>query len=283
MFMQLKRFVIIQFLFVGLITMGSCSGNDNIRFKTEEMKKRIPLLALNDTTLPYAEVSISFTHPVKFKDKTSLARLQQIVTGTFFNDLRYDSLAPREAISLYIETYSEKYRSLSNKYYEDKSLLNGEPPAWYWYTLDLRNKVLYVNDSLLSLAIEFSDYEGGAHGSYTITYTNINLNQLYTLSEEDVFIPGYFKPLTEKIVNQLMADYNVTNPDSLLMQGFFNIEDIIPNNNFWLSDSAIHYTYNQYEIAPYSMGPISVTIPYTRLRDILSPNGAIGQYYNVPN
>jgi hypothetical protein len=99
------------------------------------------------------------------------------------------------------------------------------------------------------------------------------------LSEEDLFVPGYFKPLTEKIIDQLMRNYNVTAPDSLLMQGFFALEDIVPNNNFWLDRENIHYTYNQYEIAPYAMGVIDVSVPYSGLSDILLPDGIIARYF----
>ncbi|NLY25603.1 MAG: DUF3298 domain-containing protein, partial [Bacteroidales bacterium] len=76
----------------------------------------------------------------------------------------------------------------------------------------------------------------------------------------------------------LMDEYNVDEPDSLLMRGFFTIEDIVPNNNFWLNDEGIHYTYNQYEIASYSMGVINVTVPYSDLTDILLPETIISGY-----
>ena len=271
------RFIITPLLLASFLLMCSCCSED-IRFNKKVINKRIPLLSLNDTTLPYAEVSISFTYPVKFRDKTSLTRLQQIFTGTFFNDINYDSITPLKAVSHYIDSYSERYQSLSNNYYKDKFLLKGESPTWYWYTLNLRNEVLYMNDSLLCMAVSFSNYEGGAQELFRVTYTNIDLNHLYTLTEEDLFIPGYYKPLAEKIVCQLMDDYHVTSPDSLLKKGFFNIEDIVPNNNFWLSDSAIHYTFNQHEIAPSSMDAIDVTIPYSRLEDLLSSNTAVPKH-----
>ncbi len=111
-----------------------------------------------------------------------------------------------------------------------------------------------------------------------MTYVNIDLNELTTLSEEDLFVPNYFKPLTEKIVRNLMKKYNVTVPDSLISEGFFEVEDIVPNNNFWLSNEGIHYSYNQYEIAPYAMGVIDVTIPYSELKDILKPNSPVEQF-----
>ncbi|WP_298653256.1 DUF3298 and DUF4163 domain-containing protein [uncultured Proteiniphilum sp.] len=271
-------------LFLTGVVMISCkerrgTQSMKIEFDSIVVAQHIPLLQENDTTLPYADVNISFTYPVKFRDSESLTRLQQIFQGTFFGDSDYDSLFPQEAADRYIREYTERYQSLSNYYYEDKARIEGKMPSWYWYIMNTRNKILFQSDSLLSYAVEYSDYEGGAHGSYRITYTNIDLDGLVTLSEEDLFLPGYYKPLTEKIIAQLMKNYDATIPDSLLMRGFFTLEDIAPNNNFWLDGESIHYSYNQYEIAPYAMGVIDVTVPYSELSDILLPDGIISRYF----
>lgn len=252
----------------------------HIEFDSIVVSQHIPLLVDNDTTLPFADVNVSFIYPTKFRDSESLARLQQIFKGTFFGDMEYDSLTPQEAMNQYISVYSDRYKSLSNLYYEDKARLEGNTPAWYWYYMNTSNKILFQNDSILSYAVEYSDYEGGAHGSYNIIYTNINMNSLVTISEEDLFVPNYFRSLTDKIVQSLMKQYDAEIPDSLLMKGFFTIEDIVPNNNFWLSDTGIHYSYNQYEIAPYSMGVIDVVVPYSELTDIMLPDGVIDRFFS---
>lgn len=247
------------------------------------IQTNIPLLVENDTTLPYADVNLSFTYPVRFRDSESNERLQQIFKGTFFGSTAYDSMSPQDAVKQYLDEYKERYTSLSNMYYEDKASLDGKPPMWYWYYMNTANKILFQNDLLLSYAVEYSDYEGGAHGSYRITYTNIDLNELVTISEEDLFVPNYYKELTNKIIESLMKKYEVQKPDSLLMKGFFTIEDIVPNNNFWLSDEGINYSFNQYEIAPYAMGVIDVTVPYSELSEILIPDGIIYRYFIKKN
>lgn len=269
---------------VGMGLFPSCKGGfgkkgaSEIQFDSIVVHRQIPLLVDNDTTLPYADVHVSFTYPSKFKDDESLARLQQIFLGTFFGDVSYDALYPQEAMDVYLESYTEEYRNISSMFHEEKERLEDRMPSWYWYWMQHTNKILFQDDSLVSYAVEYSDYTGGAHGSYNIAYTTINLKELVTLTEEDLFIPGYYKPLTEKIVQQLMHKYEVEQPDSLLMRGFFTIEDIVPNNNFWLNNEGIHYSYNQYEIAPYVMGVIDVMIPYSELTDILIPDGIVQHY-----
>lgn len=252
---------------------------DSIVFDSVIVARQIPLLETNDTTLPFSDVEIKFTYPIKFGNVEDLESLQKIFIGTFFNDLQYDSLTPQEAVESYLKNYTEEYKSLSNNFYSDKQRLpEGETPVWYWYQLINTNKILFRNDSLLSYAVEYYDYTGGAHGSYRIMYFNIDLDNIVTISEEDVFVPNYHKTLTDKLVSQLMKQHDVTSTDSLLTLGYFNIEDIIPNNNFWIDNEGLHYSFNQYEIAPYSMGVIDITIPYSEISEILLPKGIISRY-----
>jgi Protein of unknown function (DUF3298) len=41
------------------------------------------------------------------------------------------------------------------------------------------------------------------------------------------------------------------------------------NENFGLTDKALLFEYNVYEIAPYVMGPTTVEIPLAEIRDLL--------------
>ena len=46
-------------------------------------------------------------------------------------------------------------------------------------------------------------------------------------------------------------------------------EDIQPNGNFRITEAGITYIYNQYEIGPYVLGAVEVTIPWSELKDLL--------------
>lgn len=258
----------------------NANKSTRIEYDSLIVKKQIPLLEKNDTTLPYSDVEIRFTYPKTFKNAEALARLQQILVGTFFGDSQYDALSPKDATDKYLEHYAEEYKDLSNDYYAEKQNIKGsEVPQWYWYQLSIANNVQFQNDSLLSYAVQYSDYTGGAHGSFRVTYVNIDLNDLVTLSEEDLFVPNYKKQLTAILLEELSLKYGVASPDSLVEHGFFTVEDIVPNNNFWMNEEGLHYSFNQYEVAPYAMGVIDVTIPYSKLTDILKSDGIISKYF----
>ena len=77
------------------------------------VKKKMPMLETNYTTLPFSYVKVSFIYPEEFGSKEDLARLQQIFIGTFFQNLQLDSLAPQAAVEAYLSGYMEEYRSLA--------------------------------------------------------------------------------------------------------------------------------------------------------------------------
>lgn len=255
------------------------SSENNIEFDTLEIDENVFLFSENDTTLPYSDVKFEFTFPVKFKNKEDLSRLQQIFNGTFFNDESYDSLAPKDALNEYLKNYTAEYRELADQYRKDKATLeNDQMPSWYWYYHYKTNEVLYNDKYIVSYSVEHSDYTGGAHGSLFVLCSTIDLNKLTTITEEDIFKPNYYQFLTTKIIEKLMEKYEVTEPDQLIGKGFFDINEIAPNNNFWMNNEGIHYVYNQYEIAPYSMGPVEVTIPFEELESIIISRGLANNY-----
>ncbi|HTN68426.1 MAG TPA: DUF3298 domain-containing protein [Dysgonamonadaceae bacterium] len=272
--------VIVLFFTINLVScLNGKRKQNNIKFDELKLEEKVFLLPINDTTLPYSDVKIDYLYPKKFNNKEDLARLQQIFNGTFFNDEMYDSLLPKDALNKYLEDYTEEYRDLVNQYYQDQANLeSSHRPAWYWYNLNKSNEILFRDESILSYSVEHSDYTGGAHGSLRVLYYTIDLNNITTVSQEDIFEPNFYHFLTDKIIEKLMEKYDVDNAEMLIDEGFFDINEIAPNNNFWINNEGVHYIYNQYEIAPYSMGPIEVTIPYNEIASIIIPNSTAGNY-----
>lgn len=274
-----KLFIAASLVLVGVCITSCIKKSVDIKFDKLESKERVYLFPVNDTTIPFSNVDIEFNYPKKFKNNEDLARLQQIFNGTFFNNESYDSLSPKEALAKYLEDYTEEYRELGEQYKEDLENLEGDnKPSWYWYELQKSNEILFEDENILSYSVQHSDYTGGAHGSLNMLYYTIDLNKLITVTQESIFKPNYYKSLTSIIIEKLMAKYNLDSPEKLMEEGFFDINEIAPNNNFWINDLGIHYVYNQYEIAPYSMGPIEVTIPYEDIKSIIIPESIAGKY-----
>lgn len=261
-------------------TMRSTGNEGRVQFDSVVFRQHIPLLAEYDSLLPYSEMDIVYKYPNHLKGSEQLDELQQIFTGTFFGDVSLDEFSPQEALDLFVENYTEEYQSLSNQYYEDMSRLEGEhAPMWYWYSLYMSNDIHYQNDHFISYSVTVYEYTGGAHGGTSMINTTVDLESMLTLTEEDIFVPNFQHRLADIIVSQLMKEHNLTQREELIEIGFFNVDEIYPNNNFRLDEEGLYYTFNQYEIAPYVMGIIDVFIPYEELLEILKVESVITQFY----
>lgn len=272
--------IITSIVLAGLFVISCTKKSSKLEFDNISLNKKIYLFPDNDTTKPFADVEIELNYPKSFRNKEDLARLQEIFNGTFFNEESYGYLSANEALDLYLEKYTEEYREIGNQYYQDKENLEGDnQPSWYYYQLHKSNEILYEDENILSYSVDHATYTGGAHGSLQVLYYTIDLNSLTTITEEDIFTPNYHQFLTTKIIENLMKNYEVNTPEELINEGFFDVNDIAPNSNFWLNNEGVHYIYNQYEIAPYSMGPIEVTIPYEDIQSIIIPESIAGKQF----
>ena len=92
----------------------------------------------------------------------------------------------------------------------------------------------------------------------------MNRNTGKLVNEADFFIPGYREALSGILSSHLRDAL----PDQESYDALF-VKDIEPNGNFKLSEEGITYIYGQYEIGPYYLGIIKVTIPWDELGDLV--------------
>ena len=66
-----------------------------------------------------------------------------------------------------------------------------------------------------------------------------------------------------------MKDNNVSTIDELCNKGYSLDIDFFITNNFILGNDSMTFLYNRYEIAPYAMGDILISLDYETLKDIM--------------
>ena len=121
---------------------------------------------------------------------------------------------------------------------------------------------------------------GGAHGIYMSTFLNLDLKTLSPIRLDDLFEGDYKEALTDLLWKQLMADNNVSTRQELEDMGYATTGDLEPIENFYLDPTGITFYYNVYDITPYSMGPVKVTIPFSMMEHLLGSNPILGELKN---
>ncbi len=117
-------------------------------------------------------------------------------------------------------------------------------------------------DSILSYVTKTDCYLGGAHGSFVIFYYNFDKKTGKLLNINDI-IPEEAEMLALKAMEeQLCKDWEAKDLADLQEKtGITLLGDLYLTNNFLIKGDSIEFLFNQYDIAPYAAGLISVTLP----------------------
>ena len=232
----------------------------------------------SDTTKGAITINIQTEIPSDFMNDSVMKSIRKtIVSGLYGSD--YDTIPTDSLAKIYAAELIREYK-LNNQPLLEKMDKKGS------YSFD--NEHILEGFSLLSDKIIFSYgisryvYMGGAHGLNTRTFFNFDLKTGKKISENDIFISDFEKPLTEliktRIIEQSKEDPEIQ-PILTLEDTDFWVYAIKPNGNFYITDQSINYVFNPYEIAPYYMGQTEVVLSFERLKNLFKKGNIISYLY----
>ena len=175
------------------------------------------------------------------------------------NQLIYDD-------EIKVSSIEEAISSFKNGYLELKKMYPDETLGW---EADIKGSVLYENVDVLSIKLETYIFTGGAHGYSVTRLLNFDKKKNIALENWELFNdPEGFKHFAElKFKIQEDIPQNGTINSTGLM--FENDEFYLPNN-IGFTKNGLQLIYNQYEVASYADGPMSITLPYAEIRNYLA-------------
>ena len=264
-------------LSVFCISCNNVAGNSENEVEYDSIVVNQTYHLLNNPDNPNCDFHISFTYP-KSADADLLKAMQQFFVGSYFGDT-YENVSPEEAVTQYTKEYIDAYKELEVDFKEELKRSSKDSPvsAWFSYYETSSNEIKYNKYGLVCTSIYFENYTGGAHGSHSLTHHIFSMETAKRLTEEDIFVEDYQEPLSKIIVSHLVKENKAASAKELEDMGFFSVDEIFPNDNFLIDDTGITYTFNEYEIAPYSAGRINVHIPFDELDTILKKESPISK------
>jgi hypothetical protein len=202
-------------------------------------------------------------------DKEVLARVQQSIKSELFGDA-YQDMEIQQAIEAYTAMLKTEYKQNNLPLLEERENAMSEYiDAIYREEQIITSNVMDVHKNVMSYAVERYVFMGGAHGSNYRIFCNYDLATGNRLQEKDLFKEGFEAPMTELLLKNMVAQ----NADFQLVEDLeeygYNVDEIHPNNNFFLTDSSLVYVFNPYDIAPYALGETEIAISYDELKDLL--------------
>jgi len=191
-----------------------------------------------------------------------------------------DALSLKEsALDLMQEDFSDYQdafdSAFANSNTEQDAKFMDESPQIYKWDQQSSWEAIYNENYILSVRAFYYEYRGGAHGNYSYSNIVFSLKSGEELSPENLFKPGYENQLKQLALIQLEKQFKAPSADALKQQGFFLSNGLELTDNIFIQKNGIGFTYNPYEIAPYSFGSIDIFIPWSSLQSWIKPDGPL--------
>ena len=168
------------------------------------------------------------------------------------------NLTPAEYAKHFVATYEKVKR-------EGKSL------SQRW---SLSKTLKVLRDAPPVLCIEYSEesYTGGAHGNFGTQYLNFDAATGERVKLRVIVKDEEVTALTSIAEAHFRSVRSIAPGADLKQAGFLFADNRFQlNENFGLTATELLFLYNAYEIGPYSLGPTTIAIPFSEIRDMLRP------------
>lgn len=220
-------------------------------------------------------ISLDYAYPVAIAGtpkSTTCQAIQQSVCRILLGDAFVD-MKPQQALEAYAALKHTEYIQNNLPLMQEWEMDNPDQPhgvTMFNQELIISASPLSTGHGIWSYGIDIYEYTGGAHGNNYLIIQNYDLSAQGLVTEEDLFRPDYFEPLHKLLVSALIEQTEEASTERELKKLGYSIEDIVPNDNFSVSEEGITYVYNPYEIAPYAMGRTRIFLPWDTICNLLS-------------
>jgi hypothetical protein len=224
---------------------GSC-----LRTTTFSDEQSIPLAeGLADSLI----MSVSIEYPVKGPKEEVLANFEKGILSAAF-DLEelpgdVEETALRYADNLKDEYFTEYEGS------EDAGVRSWEDRVNGYFSGRYGRFISYM--------VELYNFRGGVHGMNTMTPVVFERKTGEVIPENEFFADGYRDPVAALIQAHLPE---ALEGDEEALATIFEPDLVGPNGNYEVTKDGVTWYYQPYDIAPYYLGVISVTVPWKELK-----------------
>ena len=243
---------------------------------TDDMKKLLPFLAIlvlatgcqlktttysDEQAMPLAEgqsdslfMSVSVEYPVWGATEEILGKIEKGILSAAFD---------MEEIPGGVEGTATRYEdNLKDEYFNEYEGMEGEGGVRTWED-HVNGYFSGRHGQFLSYMVELYNFRGGAHGINTMTPVVFDRKTGDIVPEEAFFADGYREPVSALLQAHLPE---ALEGDEEALAAVFEPDLLAPNGLYEVTKDGVTWYYQPYDIAPYYLGVISITVPWKELK-----------------
>lgn len=144
--------------------------------------------------------------------------------------------------------------------------------------------VALAKDDLISIQFEVSSYgSGAAHPNSYSEVVNFDLKNGKLLKLADLFRPGtkYLQTIASYCIAELKKQSKQQGSESMLDEDWIQrgaAPDASNYESWTITKKGLAITFDSYQVAAYAAGPQHVLVPYSAVKELIKPDGPVGQF-----
>jgi hypothetical protein len=208
--------------------------------------------------------------------------VMQVINTTLVTQLLgedYASLSAPEAVNQFKTNYLNDYRlDMQELYAADlkNQVSEDELPSWYNRAYDLKTQLIDGREGILCSSTSIYEFAGGAHPNSWEIWMNFRLSDGHLLTTDEVFIPTLQEEVSNRLLDALILwaqkeldNKNIKTISDLQNEGLLLTSQLYIPENFLLLPEEVRFVYNRYDIAPYALGAIELSLPYKEIEEFM--------------
>ena len=158
------------------------------------------------------------------------------------------------------------------------------PPDSMGSDLTVTYEIALIQDDLASILLAVSSYyQGAAHPNGRSEVINFDLKNGKALKLADLFKPGakYLSALSSYCISDLKKQSKEKGADGMLDDESINSGAAPKSENYrsWtITRKGLGIEFDAYQVGPYAAGAQSVLVPYSSIKELINPDGPVGQF-----
>ncbi len=202
-------------------------------------------------------VSISIPEAIE-NSKLGIA-INDAITQAVVLELIYDD-------NVEINTLDEAVQSFKTGFLDLKKMYPDESLGW---EAKIDGEISYEDAGIIAVKIESYIFTGGAHGQSTTRFLNFDKKKAVQLEASELFKEG--SSFLAYVEREFRLQEQIPDNTSINSTGFmFEEDEFYLPETIGYTDVGIQLIYEQYEIASYADGPITLVLPYAEIRPYLA-------------
>lgn len=191
-----------------------------------------------------AEVEVSY--PKLYVDNANTDVLQRLFAASVL-DIPSDSISLATAFPSYVENLIYSYKEGVAEVVEGEQETDYEPMTDC--VLRVKTYPVYNEAGYLSICKEETAVINNGTPAVRHFYYTFNLGKMSNVTVADLFADEYRNKVAELLKSELRAQMKVESDDELADMGYFNFDNLTPNDNFYFTESGITWNFLPMELS----------------------------------